>query len=430
MRRRQIAVVGAGVAGLTAAYVLQRQADVTLYEAEDRLGGHAHTHELAGSDGRTVNVDTGFIVHNRVTYPYLLRLFAELDIATQDSEMSMSVSCAGCGLQYAGGNGLSGLFPTAGNAMNPRYLRLLTEVPRFHRQARALLAGGSDEGDGAGVGAGETETMREFLRRGRFSEYFRSHFVAPLISAVWSCAPRLAHDYPARYLLEFLGNHGMLSIGGSHRWRTVVGGSQRYVAQAAKQLSAVRTATAVRAVIRHADGTDVHDDGDDCHRFDAVVIATHPDQALAVLHDPTVLQRRTLAAFGYSANSAVLHTDTGLLPRAGRARASWNYTMPSCRADAAAVRVSYDLSRLQRLAGDTRYLLTLNADDQIGEPAVLRRMSYQHPIYTPESVAAQRDLPRLGDAGLAFAGAYHGWGFHEDGCRSGVEAARRLGVDW
>ena len=420
MRRRQIAVIGAGVAGLTAASVLQRQADVTLYEAEDRLGGHAHTHELADPDGRTVNVDTGFIVHNRVTYPYLMRLFTELDIATQDSEMSMSVSCAGCGLQYAGGHGLSGLFPVAGNAANRRYLRLLAEVPRFHRQARALLA----------EPATETETMRDFLRRGRFSPYFQSHFVTPLISAVWSCAPRLAQDYPARYLLEFLGNHGMLSIGGSHRWRTVVGGSQRYVAQAAKQLSAVRTATAVRAVIRHADGTDVHDDGDDCHRFDAVVIATHPDQALAVLHDPTVLQRRTLAAIGYSVNSAVLHTDTGLLPRAGRAQASWNYAMPSCRADAAAVRVSYDLNRLQRLTSSTRYLLTLNADDEIPDRAVLRRMSYQHPVYTPESVAAQRDLPRIGDARLAFAGAYHGWGFHEDGCRSGVEAARRLGVAW
>jgi predicted NAD/FAD-binding protein len=418
MHRRQIAVIGAGVSGLTAAYILQRQADVTLYEAEERLGGHAHTHEFTEDDGRPVNVDTGFIVHNRITYPRLLRLFTELDIATQDSEMSMSVSCAGCSLQYAGGRGPSGLLPVAGNAVNPRYLRLLTEIPRFHRRARALLAGP----------ASDAETMREFLSRGRFSQYFQSHFVTPLISAVWSCAPRLAAEYPARYLLEFLSNHGMLSIGGSHRWRTVVGGSQRYVAKAAKQLTAVHTATAVRAVIRHADGIDVHDDADGCRRFDAVVIATHPNQALAMLPSPSHLQRRTLGAIGYSVNPALLHTDTSVLPTAVRARASWNYAMPSCRADAAAVRVSYDLNRLQRLPSGTRYLVTLNAEDEPAE--VLRRMSYEHPIYTPDSVAAQRDLPRISDARLAFAGAYHGWGFHEDGCRSGVEAARRLGVDW
>ena len=420
MQRRRIAVVGAGVAGLTAAYVLQRTADVTLYEAADRLGGHAHTHELTDDAGRPVNVDTGFIVHNRSTYPYLTRLFTELDIATQDSEMSMSVRCAGCGLTYAGARGLAGLFPAAGNAANPRYLRLLTEIPRFHRRARALLADGT----------ADTETMREFLRRGRFSQYFGSHFVTPLISSVWSCAPRLASDYPARYLLEFLGNHGMLSIGGSRRWRTVAGGSQRYVEQAAKQLSAVHTATAVRAVIRHADGIEVHDDADDCRRFDAAVIATHPNQALAMLHNPTGLQRRTLGAIGYSVNPTLLHTDTSVLPRARRAQASWNYTMPTCRADAATVRVSYDLNRLQRLPSDTRYLVTLNAGSEIAERSVLRRMSYEHPIYTPDSVAAQRNLPRISDSRLAFAGAYHGWGFHEDGCRSGVEAAHRLGVDW
>ena len=420
MQRRRIAVVGAGVAGLTAAYILQRGADVTLYEAEDRLGGHAHTHELADDEGRSVAVDTGFIVHNRTTYPYLMRLFAELDIATQDTEMSMSIRCAGCGLQYAGGRGLTGLFPTAGNARNPRYLRMLAEVPRFHRQARALLA--SD--------AVETETMRDFLRRGRFSEYFQHHFVTPLISAVWSCAPQRAGDYPARYLLQFLNNHGMLSVRGSHQWRTVVGGSERYVEKAAKQLSAVHTATAVRGVVRHADGVDVHDDADECRRFDAAVIATHPDQALAMLHNPTALQRQTLGAIGYSVNPTVLHTDTSVLPSAGRAQASWNYAMPSCRADAAAVRVSYDLNRLQRLETSTRYLVTLNAGQQVPADAVLRRMSYQHPIYTPESVAAQRNLPLLSDSRLALAGAYHGWGFHEDGCRSGVEAARRLGVDW
>jgi uncharacterized protein len=418
--RRRIAVIGAGVAGLTAAYILQREADVTLYEADGRLGGHAHTHELVDDGGRLVNVDTGFLVHNSKTYPHLLRLFAELDVATQDSEMSMSVCCAGCGLQYAGGNGLTGIFPVAGNATNPRFLRMLAEIPRFHRRARALLA----------AEQAAAETMGEFLRRGRFSGYFQHHFVTPLISAVWSCAPELALDYPARYLLEFLANHGMLAIGGSHQWRTVVGGSQRYVDKAVKHLSAVHTATPVRAVTRQAGGVRVRDDADECRSFDAAVIAVHPNQALAMLGNPTALQARTLGAIGYSVNPTLLHTDTTVLPSAPRARACWNYAMPSCAADASAVRVSYDLNRLQRLDTATSYLVTLNDEGTVHAGSVLRRMDYEHPIYTPESVAAQRTLPMLSDSTLAFAGAYHGWGFHEDGCRSGVEAARRLGVAW
>jgi len=413
-------VVGAGIAGLTAAYLLQREADVTLYEADSRLGGHAHTHELIDAAERPVSVDTGFIVHNPTSYPYLLRLFAELEVATQDADMSMSICCRGCGLQFAGGMGFSGILPAAGNAVNPRYLRLLAELPRFHRRARALLA---DE-------SVAELTMGEFLRQGRFSPYFQHHLVTPLISAVWSCAPRLARDYPARYLLEFLANHGMLTINGSHQWRTVVGGSQRYVERAVKHLSAVHTATPVRSVTRHADGITIRDDGDESRSFDAAVLATHPNQALAMLEDPTELQSRTLGAIGYSVNPTVLHTDTTVLPPNRRVRACWNYAMPSCAADASAVRVSYDMSRLQRLPSDTSYLVTLNDEGTVDPGSVLRRMDYEHPIYTPESVAAQRDLPLLGDAMLAFAGAYHGWGFHEDGCRSGVEAARRLGVAW
>jgi predicted NAD/FAD-binding protein len=418
--RRRIAVIGAGVAGLTAAYILQRQADVTLYEADGRLGGHAHTHELADDAGRTVNVDTGFIVHNGQTYPCLLRLFEELEVATQDCEMSMSISCAGCGLEYAGARGIPGLFPTADNATNPRYLYLLTEIPRFHRRARVALA--TDV-------LGE-QTMRDFLRQGRFSRYFHHHFMTPLISAVWSCAPDLAGDYPARYLLEFLANHGMLSANGSHRWRTVVGGSHRYVARAVKQLNAVHTVRPVRAVVRHADGLDVYDDADECERFDAAVIATHPDQALAMLPRPSRAQAETLGAFGYSVNPTALHTDTSVLPRSGRAHASWNYRMAGCDTKASAVHVTYDMNRLQRLDTATRYLVTLNGGEAIAEESVLARMSYQHPIFTPASVAAIGRLPALNDGTLAFAGAYHGWGFHEDGCQSGVEAARSLGVPW
>lgn len=419
MTRRRIAVIGSGVAGLTAAYILQRQADVTLYEADHRLGGHAHTHDLVDAAGRDVRVDTGFIVHNRKTYPNLLRLFSELEVATQESEMSMSISCAGCGLEYAGALGLSGLFAQPRNVANPRFLYLLTEIKRFHRRAQSLLA--SDEPE---------QTMDEFLARGRFSRYFRLHFMTPLISAVWSCAPTVAGRYPARYLFEFLNNHGMLSVTGSPQWRTVTGGSARYVEQAAKHLTAVLTSTPVRSVRRVEGGVEVRDDADNVECFDAVVLATHPNQALALLAAPTPAEQDLLSAMGYSVNPTLLHTDATVLPNAVKAQASWNYRLPSCDAGAETVHVSYDMNRLQRLDSATRYLVTLNGDADVDPDQVIERMVYEHPIFTPESVAAQSRLPELNDGTLAFAGAYHGWGFHEDGCRSGVAAAASLGVTW
>jgi predicted NAD/FAD-binding protein len=415
-------VIGSGVAGLTAAYILQGEADVTLYEAADRLGGHADTHHLLDAAGQLVAVDTGFIVHNERTYPQLLRLFSELGVATQESEMSMSVRCGGCGLEYAGSRSLGGLFPTVANVTNRRYLRMLTEVLRFHRQARALLAESAD--------AAHPETVRQFLDRGRFSDYFRMHFLTPLISAVWSCAPELADRYPARYLFRFLDHHGMLSVTGSPQWRTVVGGSASYVQRAAKQLTAVLTSTAVRSVRRLETGVGIADDSDGYDEFDAAVIATHPWQALAMLAEPTDAERRVLGAIEYSYNPTTLHSDTTALPTSPRVQSSWNYYLPSCSAPAPAVHVTYDMNRLQRLDTESRYLVTLNSAGSVAADAVLAELDYEHPIFTPESVAAQAELPGLDDDRIAFAGAYHGWGFHEDGCRSGVNAARRLGVDW
>lgn len=431
--RRRIAVVGSGVAGLTAAYVLGRAHDVTLYEADERLGGHAHTHDLAASDGRVHRVDSGFIVHNRRTYPHLLRLFSELGVATQESEMSMSVRCEGCGLEYAGARGATGVFAQPRAALRGPYLRMLAEVPRFHRAARALLAradSGADVDGHSGTGAEAGPTLGEFADRARFSPYFRAHFLTPVVSAVWSCDPVTALRYPARHLFRFLEHHGMLSIGGSPVWRTVTGGSRTYVDRVAKELSAVRTSTPVRTVRRHGDGVDIVTEDGGTEQHDAVVVATHPGQALRLLAEPTDEERRTLGAFRYSRNPTLLHTDTGLLPRAPRARASWNYLMPACSADADRVTVSYDMSRLQRLDAPETFVVTLNGADRVDPARVRARMVYEHPVFTPESVAAQSRLPALSGPVVAYAGAYHGWGFHEDGCRSGVEAAEALGVRW
>ncbi|MET9209065.1 MULTISPECIES: NAD(P)/FAD-dependent oxidoreductase [Streptomyces] len=420
--RRRTAVVGSGVAGLTAAHVLHKAHDVTLYEADDRVGGHAHTHELAASDGGVHRVDSGFIVHNRRTYPHLLRLFDELGVATRESEMSMSVRCEGCGLEYAGARGVAGLLAQPRSALRGPYLRMLAEVPRFHRAARALLE--------LPEGPATEMTLGEFTRRGRFSPYFHAHFLTPVVSAVWSCDPVTALRYPARYLFRFLAHHGMLTVGGSPVWRTVTGGSRAYVERVVKQLTAVHTATPVRAVTRHADGVELTTEDGTTTPYDSVVIATHPDQALRLLADPTDAERAALGAFTYSRNPTLLHTDTALLPRSRGARASWNYLMPSCAADADHVTVSYDMNRLQRLDAPERFVVTLNGSDRVDPASVRARMVYEHPVYTPESVAAQARLPALSGPVTAFAGAYHGWGFHEDGCRSGAEAAAALGVTW
>ncbi|MEO9138658.1 MAG: FAD-dependent oxidoreductase [Jatrophihabitans sp.] len=417
--RRRIAVVGSGVAGLTAAYVMQRDADVTLYEAADRLGGHADTHDVIGIDGVLRNIDTGFIVHNLRTYPLLRRLFTELGVSTQESDMSMSITCGGCGIEYAGGRGISGVLPSVKVLGKGRYLRMLGEVVKFHRRAHAVLESADD-----GM------TVREFLAAGRFSPYFISHFMTPVIAAVWSTAPTQAGDYPARYLFSFLDNHGMLAVTGSPTWYTVTGGSARYVERAAKSLTAVQTSTPIRAISRTGDGIDIRDGADRVEHFDAVTVATHPHQALRMLAEPTATETELLGAIDYTINPTILHTDVSLLPKAAKAEASWNYALPSCDAVPTAVEVSYNMNRLQRLDAPQTYIVTLNGSDRIDPSTVLDTMNYEHPVYTTASVAARERLPELNDGTVAFAGAYHGWGFHEDGCRSGVHAAESLGVTW
>ncbi len=416
--RRRIAVVGSGVAGLTAAWVLHRSDEVTLYEADERPGGHAHTRDRTGPSGRTVAVDTGFIVHNRRTYPTLLRLFEELGVETQESEMSMSVRCDESGLEYAGAKKAPGILAQGVRSLRPRYLRMLVEIKKFHREAKALLASQSDE-----------LTLAEFLDAGRYSAYFRTHFMVPVVAAVWSTAPSRSLEYPARYLFSFLDNHGMLTVTGSPTWRTVTGGSRSYVDRVVKELQAIRLATPVTAVRRFDDHVEITAGGT-TESYDAVVIATHPHQALALLADPTPTETELLSAISYTPNATVLHDDTSILPEAKNAAASWNVRITGCQADEDAVLVTYDMNRLQRLDTTDRYLVSLNADGRIDAAKVLERMSYEHPLYTRTSVAAQARLGEISTGRTAYAGAYHGWGFHEDGALSGLRAAQALGGSW
>ena len=348
--------------------------------------------------------------------------------------MSLSVRDDASGLEYAGALGLRGLFPGGANLSNPAYLRLVAEIPRFHRRARALLADPPESRHArssvAGYSTTECQTLRDFLRAGRFSAYFERHFMEPLVAAVWSCDPDMALDYPARYLFEFLHHHRMLRVFGSPTWRTVVGGSREYVARVAAGLDDVRVGTKVTSVRDTGSGVDVTDGNGTVITVDAVVIATHPGPALAMLAEPTPGQREVLAAIPYSDNTAILHTDASVLPRSEGARASWNFLRPAGVPAGRGVTVTYDLTRLQRLDTDTRYLVTLGGEALVDPGSVIDRMEYAHPLYDPASVAARRRLPSIATDRIAFAGAYHGWGFHEDGARSGVAAAARLGFTW
>ena len=294
---------------------------------------------------------------------------------------------------------------------------MLVEVPRFHRRARALLAGPDD-----------ARTLREFLADGGFTAYFERHFMEPLVAAVWSCDPEVALDYPARYLFTFLEHHGMLGIFGSPEWRTVTGGSREYVARVAAALPEVRTGCKVTSVAETPHGVEITDGNGTVSTYDAVVIATHPEQALSMLAQPTPAQREVLSAMPYSDNVALLHTDTSVLPDAARARASWNFRR--ARDHRGPVLVTYDLTRLQRLDTDTSYLVTLGGEHLVDPELVIDRMEYAHPLYTPSSVAAQQRLGEIDTDRIGFAGAYHGWGFHEDGARSGLAAVERLGFEW
>ncbi len=419
--RRRVAVIGSGVSGLTAAYILRNDNDVTVFESDDRIGGHAHTHTVADLDA-THRVDSGFIVHNDRTYPLLRRLFAELDVDVHATEMSMSIHCDGCGLEYAGGRGGKGIFAQKRRVADPRYLAMLLGVKKFGKLAQQLLD--SEES------ADEPQTYGDFLRIHGFSEFFISHYAIPVVSCVWSSGHEDALSYPARYLFEFLKHHGFLSIKGSPQWYTVAGGSNTYIDKVTAAVGDVRASNAIQSVTRKPDGVELIDSAGTLHHADAVVIATHADDALALLTDPSDDERRVLGAFEYSHNETLLHRDHSQLPKAADAQSSWNYRMDDCAQRSDRTAVTYWMNRLQGIESAAPFLVTLNASDRIDSYKVVARMDYTHPIYTPESVAAQGELKDLFTASTVFAGAYHGWGFHEDGCRSGVDAARALGTTW
>ena len=412
----RIAVVGSGITGLASAWLLSRENDVVLYEADTRLGGHTHTHDIHW-EGRDYRVDSGFIVHNRANYPLLTRLFDELRVATQPTTMSFSVSNERTGLEYSAAT-LDTLFCQRRNLASPRFLGMLRDLARFYRLAPSLL-----------VESGDGPTLGEFLLRHRFGGAFRDDHLVPMTSALWSAPSSQALEFPARHLAEFMANHAMLRITGRPQWRVVRGGSRSYVdAMASRWRVEARIGARVHRVLRTAAGVDVDAHGA-TERYDQVVLACHSDQALGLLGDPSEREQDVLGAIGYQANDAVLHTDARLLPRHRKAWAAWNAHVP--REGDGSCAVSYCMNLLQGLDAPVPFVVSLNRTADIDPARVLRRMRYHHPVFTHAAVAAQRRKSEIqGQRRTWFAGAYWGWGFHEDGMRSAVEIAHALGVRW
>ena len=406
-------MIGAGISGLTAAYAMRDRHDVTLFEAEAAPGGHATTIAVDGP-GAPLGLDIGFIVYNEHTYPRFTALLRELGVSTQPSDMSFGVSCARCGLEFSS-RGLGGFFAQRRRLAHASHWRTLAHLFRFYRDARRSL----DEGTLEGL------TLHDYLRDRRFGRGFRRHFLVPLTAAVWSTAPARVGAFPAEYLLRFLDNHGLIGHGQTFRWRTVSGGSQAYVTRMTEALprQQVVLADPVTSVRRSGDGVDVATGSGSWH-FDRAVIAAHADSALAILSDADETERAALGGFEYARNRIVVHTDERVLPAASRARASWNVRTSDCHRPADTLTMTYDLNRLQSVPGSVQYCVSVNPATEIRGDAVIEARIFDHPQYTFATLAAQGAVKRLqGHRRTYYAGAHLGYGFHEDGCRSGYEAA-------
>ncbi|MBB3226482.1 hypothetical protein FHW69_001072 [Luteibacter sp. Sphag1AF] len=412
----RIAVVGSGIAGLASAWLLSRIHEVTLYEASGYFGGHTHTHDVVQA-GKRYSVDSGFIVHNPAHYPLLTRLFAQLGVASQPTTMSFSVHNEASGLEYNAAT-LDTLFCQRSNLFSPRFHGMVRDLMRFYREAPAVLALPDD-----GM------TLGDYLERGRYGAAFRDEHLIPMASALWSSPAQQILRFPVRYLIRFMANHQMLQISGRPQWRVVTGGSATYVrAMRAGWSVRERLNCAVHAVRRHVNGVSIESDGGTDH-FDRVVLACHSDQALALLDDASDRERDILGAMPYQANDTVLHTDARLLPRRRKAWAAWNAWLP--RDPGEACTVSYCMNLLQGIESPEPFVVTLNRTAAIDPDRVLARMRYHHPVYSTASVAAQARKDEIqGQRHTWFAGAYWGWGFHEDGMRSAVEVATALGAAW
>ncbi|MFT4090677.1 MAG: FAD-dependent oxidoreductase [Asticcacaulis sp.] len=420
--KNRVAVIGSGISGLSAAWLLSRTAEVTLFEADSRVGGHANTVDIT-IDGENIAVDTGFIVYNEGNYPNLVALFKALDVPTIDSDMSFAASLDGGAFEYAG-HSLSGLLGQKRNAFNFRFWQMLGDLVRFYKDAPAVL---NSERDST-----QKMTLGEYLDARGYSRSFIDNHILPMGAAIWSTTAAQMRSYPLVAFIRFFESHGLLKLLDKPMWRTVNGGSREYVRRLIADFTShggqVRLNTPVQAITRTSAGVSVRYDHDGFERFDDVVIATHADQALRILTNPTEEDSALLGAFKYTPNRAVLHSDPDLMPRRRAVWASWNYMGALRSQDDRNLSVSYWMNRLQPLNTRTNLFVTLNPHQPVNEPLVYAQFDYTHPLFDDEALQAQKNLWRIqGNGGVWFCGAHCGSGFHEDGLQSGLAIAERIG---
>lgn len=416
--RQRIAVIGAGVSGLTAAWLLAEKHDVQIFEAADYAGGHTNTEQVEAG-GRTWPVNTGFIVFNDWTYPNFIKLMDRLGVASEVSDMSFSVDCSTTGLQY-NGTSLNTLFAQRRNLFNLPFLKMVREILRFNKETRADLRAGAISNE---------ETLGEYLNRNGYSRYFRNYYIVPMGAAIWSAPEIVLEQFPIRFFLQFFNNHGMLSVDDRPTWRVISGGSAQYVSKMMDRLGeATHLNSPVERVSRDDTGVTVLVKGES-HRFDQVVFACHSDQALAMLADPTDSERDILGAIAYQNNDVVLHTDSRVLPDNRRAWAAWNYFIPGHSTEP--VSVTYNMNILQNFheAPET-FCVTLNRSQDIDPARIIKRFEYAHPVFTMDAVRAQERYDEIGNHNRThFCGAYWFNGFHEDGVRSALRVTRAFGME-
>jgi predicted NAD/FAD-binding protein len=416
-KRQRIAIVGAGISGLGSAYFLSRAHDVVLFEAGTYLGGHTNTVDVT-LEGRTHGVDTGFLVYNELTYPNLIALFDELNVASIASDMSFAVSMDDGGLEWAGTN-LDSVFAQRSNLGNVPFLRMLWDILHFNRNAERFLEQAMQSGF----------TLGKLLEQQRYSARFRDAYLLPMAAAIWSSAPNDILNFPAATFLRFCLNHALLQVNNRPQWRTVAGGARNYVEKIAAVLPDCRLRTPVRGVWRNADGTLQVDSGLDSETFDAVVFATHAPTTLSLLKDVSLAERAILGGVRYQPNTAYLHTDAKLLPRRRKVWSAWNYLSGASTSGGRPVCVSYWLNQLQALPFETPVVVTLNPHVPPDAAKVLAKFEYDHPIMDQGAIQAQQQLQQIqGVNGTWYAGAWTGYGFHEDGLKSALRIATAFGV--